>query len=176
MWLPPAALSGYRIVNRGVGYQTTAQMLLRIDEDVVKAQPKVVVIEAGVNDLRTIADFPKRRAEIVADCEANLARIVTGCRQAGANVVLVTIFGIGDVPLWRRPFWSSDVSAAIGEVNAFLPKLTGEGVVLFDANPALIGADGTIQRAYQFDYLHLSPAGYDAINAKLVPVVSPLLK
>jgi lysophospholipase L1-like esterase len=176
MWPPPKSLDRYRIVNRGVGYQTTAQMLLRLDADAIGLHPAVVVVEAGVNDLRAIADFPQQRAEIVGDCERNLARIVGRCREAGATVVLVTVFDTGDVALWRRPFWSDDVVAAVHEVNAFLPTLTGDNVVLWDANAVLVDADGKIRHDYQIDHLHLSTAGYDALNARLGPFLSALAR
>jgi lysophospholipase L1-like esterase len=174
MWSAPAAPSGYRVVNRGIGNQTTAQMLLRFDGDVMQLHPAVVVLEGGVNDLKAIVDFPDKRAEIVADCQANLERLVDKCRQTGATVVLVTVFEIGDVPTWRRPFWSDEVSAAVHEVNAFLPKLAGPKVVLFDANPVLVDGRGRIQRAYQVDHLHLSSAGYLTLNEKLVPLLAAL--
>jgi len=37
--------------NRGIRDQTTAQMLVRFRQDVISLKPKVVVIEAGTNDL-----------------------------------------------------------------------------------------------------------------------------
>jgi lysophospholipase L1-like esterase len=174
MWTQPTAPIGYRVVNRGISYQTTAQMLLRIDADMAQLRPAVVVFEGGVNDLKTIASFPERRSEIIAECEANLRQIVDRCRRAGATVVVANVFSIGDVPLWRKPFWSSDVAAAVRDVNAFLPTLTGDKVVLFDANQVLVDTQGVIRRAYQLDYLHLSPAGYAALNEKLEPFVSAL--
>jgi lysophospholipase L1-like esterase len=176
MWPEPVTPTGYRILNHGIGYQTTAQILMRVEEDVTQFRPTVVVLEAGVNDLKAIAQFPNRQAQIVADCEANLERIVEQCRQAGATVVITTIFDIGDVSLWRRPFWSSSVAAAVREVNAYLPKLAGEHVVLFDAAPILDDSHGTIQEGYQLDDLHLSTAGYSALNQKLLPVLSALPK
>ncbi len=174
MWPAPAALPGYTVVNRGIGYQTTAQIALRIDADVVPLHPAVVVLEAGVNDLKTIADVPAQRTRIVADCEANLRRIVDRCRAAASTVVVVSIFDIGDVPLWREPFWSDDVAAAVREVNAFLPTLIRDGVVFLDAGAVLDDARGKVKPSYQFDYLHLNPAGYDALDEKLVPLVRAL--
>ncbi len=174
MWSEPTAPIGYRIVNRGISYQTTAQMLLRFDADVGELHPAVVVFEGGVNDLKTIASFPERRSEIISECEANIERIVESCRRVGAAVVLAKVFSIGDVPLWRRPFWSNDVASAVREVNAFFPKLTGDRVVLFDANSVLVDEHGDVRRGYQLDYLHLSSAGYAALNEKLVPLLSSL--
>ena len=38
-------------MNRGIRDQSTAQMLVRFRQDVIELQPKVVVIQAGTNDL-----------------------------------------------------------------------------------------------------------------------------
>ena len=174
MWPSPSALTEYEVVNRGIGYQTTAQIALRIDADVAPLHPFAVVLEAGVNDLKTIADVPERRAQIVADCEANLRRIVERCHALARHVVVISIFDIGDVPFWRQPFWSDEVRAAVREVNAFLPSLTGDGVVLLDAGSSLDDGRGEVKPAYQLDYLHLLPAGYDALDERLVPLVRGL--
>jgi lysophospholipase L1-like esterase len=176
MWPEPQEPTGFRIVNHGIGYQTTEQILLRVNEDAVSLHPSAVVLEAGVNDLKTIAEMPDQRAQIVADCEANLSRIVDRLSSSGATVVLVSIFEIGDVSLMKRPFWSEDVSAAVREVNAFLATLAGPKVVLFDANKVLDDGHGHVLRDYQMDYLHLVPAGYSALNAKLVPILGTIVK
>jgi lysophospholipase L1-like esterase len=174
MWTAPAGLAGYTVVDRGIGRQTTAQILLRFDADVLSLHPAVLVLEAGVNDLKTIAAFPEKRAEIVADCEANLKDLVDRSTSAGARVVLVTVFDIGHVPLWRKPFWSPEVEAAVRDVNAYLPSLTGPRVVLFDANAVLEASPGEIRPEYQLDHLHLTAAGYGALNEKLVPLLASL--
>ncbi len=175
MW-PTPSVPGYRVINRGIGNQTTAQILLRFDVDVAPLRPAVVVLEGGINDLKTLTEFPERRGAIVADCEANLGRIVDKCRQLGATVVLMNIIGIGHIPLWRRPFWSSEIANAVREVNAFLPRLAGDKVLLVDAGPLLADERGDIRAEYWWDYLHLSPAGYDALDRAVVPLLSALPK
>jgi lysophospholipase L1-like esterase len=42
---------GKPYLNRGIRDQTTAQMLIRFRQDVIELQPKIVVIQAGTNDL-----------------------------------------------------------------------------------------------------------------------------
>ena len=42
---------GKPYLNRGIAGQTSAQMLVRFQQDVVALKPKVVVIQAGMNDL-----------------------------------------------------------------------------------------------------------------------------
>jgi lysophospholipase L1-like esterase len=55
-----------------------------------------------------------------------------------------------------------------------LPTLAGDGVRLLDANPVLADGQGQIQHAYQLDYLHLSAAGYAALNQRLSPLLASL--
>lgn len=43
--------SGKPYLNRGIRDQSTAQMLVRFRQDVIELQPKVVIIQAGTNDL-----------------------------------------------------------------------------------------------------------------------------
>ena len=42
---------GKSYVNRGIGGQTTAQMVVRFRQDVIALQPKVVIVLAGTNDI-----------------------------------------------------------------------------------------------------------------------------
>ena len=42
---------GKPYLNRGIAHQTSPQMLVRFRQDVIALRPKVVVIEAGTNDL-----------------------------------------------------------------------------------------------------------------------------
>lgn len=56
-WPAPAS-NRFRFLNRGIGGQTTEQVRGRFDEHVKPLKPRVVIIEAGVNDLKAIALFP----------------------------------------------------------------------------------------------------------------------
>ena len=52
---------GKPYLNRGITRQTTAQMLVRFRQDVIDLKPKVVVIEAGTNDLASVMGPSTRR-------------------------------------------------------------------------------------------------------------------
>src|ERR1700749_4332899 len=39
-------------LNRGIGGQTTSQLLLRTRQDVIALRPRVLIIEGGSNDMR----------------------------------------------------------------------------------------------------------------------------
>ena len=51
IWKLADSFPGKPYVNRGIGGQTTPQMLVRFRQDVIDLQPKVVVILAGTNDI-----------------------------------------------------------------------------------------------------------------------------
>jgi lysophospholipase L1-like esterase len=172
MWTPPTALNEWDVVNLGVGFQTTAQALLRFDYDVAPFHPTVVLLEVGVNDLKDLPMFPDRHDAIVRSCKENLAALVDKARSLGAQVVLATIFDLGDAAIWRKPFWTpAPIAAAIVEVNSFIRSLAREGVVVFESAPILDDTPGKVRATYQADHLHLLPVGYAALNERLVSIV-----
>lgn len=173
-WPPPASVRGFVCVNRGVYGQTTIQALGRFDAHVAPLRPDVVVIQAGINDLKTLPLFPERRVAIIADCQANIREIVARSVALGTTVVVTTIFPLGPVPLERRLFWSDDVGVAIEEVNAFIRTLSAEKVIVLDAAAILSGEDRQARREFSRDLLHLEPAAYQALNRELEPILEQM--
>lgn len=172
---PPPTVEGVQFVNRGIGHQTTAQVIERFDRHVAALKPRAIVVEVGVNDLKQIAVFPERRAEIVERCRKNIDAIVARSRALGAAVVLVTVFPVGAIPLYRRPFWREEVRGAVSEVNAHIRAQARDGVVVFDAEPLLVDASGVTRGELSIDFLHLNTAGYAALNGGLAPILTKLV-
>ncbi|MBN2394056.1 MAG: SGNH/GDSL hydrolase family protein, partial [Anaerolineae bacterium] len=75
-WPAIPELKTYQFVNRGIGNETSAQALERFDAHVAPLNPDIVIIQVGVNDLKTIPLFPEQKASITANCKANIAAIV----------------------------------------------------------------------------------------------------
>jgi lysophospholipase L1-like esterase len=69
------------VLNRGRGGQAIAEMLARLERDVLAAQPTMVIWQAGTNDAIRNADPEVFRAGM----EAGMALI----RAAGADIVLM---------------------------------------------------------------------------------------
>jgi lysophospholipase L1-like esterase len=173
MWQSPSDTTHYQFVNRGISYQTTAQILGRFDQDIPPLHPDVMVIEMGVNDLKTIPLFPARRKEITDTAIKNIGTIVKRCNDLGATVIIVTIFPIGPVELSRRPFWSDDVAGAVVDANKAIDALASDKVLVLHADQTLLGTDGKIRGDYALDTLHLTPAAYQALNDQQL---SPMLQ
>ena len=53
----PDFFSENNFINRGIGGQTTPQMLIRFRQDVINLKPKSVVILAGINDIANNTKF-----------------------------------------------------------------------------------------------------------------------
>lgn len=167
-WPAPVELSHVEFINRGIGGQTTAQILARFDEHVTSLQPDLVILQAGINDLKTIPLFPTRRDEIIAGCKENLAAIVQRVTEQDATVILTTIFPPARPSLVRRPFWSDAVGEAVIDVNEYLKTLAAEQVILLDSAALLASDNGLIRPEYSYDLLHINQTGYVELNQALV--------
>lgn len=171
-WPMPAGFDDWAVLNRGLGGQTTAQILARFDDHVTPLQPEIVLIQAGINDLKTIGLFPARRDIIIATCKKNLAAMVQRATAQGATVILTTVFPTGEPSLLRRPFWSAAIAAAIVDVNLFLQTLANDHVIIFDSAALLSDEAGRLRPEYRYDLLHLNQNGYAALNVKLRSILA----
>ena len=78
---------GKPYLNRGIAGQTSPQMLVRFHQDVVALQPRVVVIQAGVNDLLVASEG------VIAD---NYMSMVDIAKANGIRVVLASLTPVCD--------------------------------------------------------------------------------
>lgn len=173
MWSPTPQVAGVQIVNRGVGGETTDEILLRLDRDVIALKADIVVLEMGINDLKTLGLFPGKEQEIVNSFVRNADLVLERLRSQNIAVVLLTVFPPGQVPLARRMLWSDATRQAVANFNRRALGLHLKGVTVVDCDPAL--ADGNrLRREYSLDTLHLSPAGYIELNRLVEPVIAGL--
>ena len=175
MWSPGPNLPGVQVINRGVSGETTAQLLLRLDRDVLALHPDVVVIEMGVNDLKNIGVFPGREQEIINSCEGNTDLMLKHLRQANVAVVLLSIFPVGDVPLTRRAIWSDNTIGQINAANRKWKAMQLPGVTVVDCDPVL-SSGGRMNPAYANSTLHVNETGYQNLNTLIEPAVKKALE
>lgn len=108
--------------NRGIARQTTPQMLVRFRQDVIALKPKVVVINAGSNDMAGVA------GPVTEGMAAeNFMSMVELAKANGIRVVLASVTPVCDCYRnWtsRRPVgkilgmnaWLKDYAARTGSV------------------------------------------------------------
>ncbi|MEG4343970.1 GDSL-type esterase/lipase family protein [Microcoleus sp. A003_D6] len=172
-WSAPDQIKNATIINRGIGGQTTAQVLGRFPQHVASLKPKIIVIQVGVNDLKAIPLFPEQKETIIRNCQTNIGQIVKMSRDTGAKVVVTTIFPLGRLPIERRLFWSDDVAIAINDVNDYIKTLAGDRVTVFDSSQVLANSQGIVDPKYSRDLLHINPEGYVALNKAIAGILVP---
>lgn len=149
---------GKPYVNRGISGQTTAQMLVRFQQDVVALKPAVVVILAGTNDIAGNTG-PATQAMI----EDNLRSMVQLAQANGIRVVLASVLPASAYP-WRPGYRPAEVIRAL---NRWIEAEAGEtGAVYLDYYREMDNADGGLDARLAADGVHPTPAGY-AVMAPL---------
>ena len=138
--------------NRGIERQTTPQMLVRFQQDVVNLHPKAVVIQGGSNDL---AGFTGPATEVTIG--ENLTSMIQIAKANGIRVVLASVTPVCDCytnQTARRP------QGKIIGLNASIKRLAAaNGVVYLDYYSALAnGRD--LKKDLTSDGLHPNEAGY----------------
>ncbi|MGB3297047.1 MAG: GDSL-type esterase/lipase family protein [Phormidesmis sp.] len=169
---PMPKLADYEFINRGIGSQTSIQVLERFEAHVAPLHPDVVLVQVGINDIKTIGLLPDQATEILNNARANITQLVDQATQTGATVALSSILPAGEITLARRPFWSNEIDTAVAEMNAYLKLLAEESekdqVVWFDGYAAIADEQGQMKAAYRKDELHLNKYGYEALNQAFV--------
>jgi lysophospholipase L1-like esterase len=168
-WIPPKG-SHYLFANRGIAGQTSAQVLGRFTVHVSVLQPDIMVLQLGANDLKAIGLMPNKSGYIVSQLKSNIRALVDQAVAEGQKVILTTLFPYGDVPLARQLVWSDQIEQATLEVNQYLATLASEQVILLDAYQ-ILGGQGGVLPAFSRDTLHLTSAGYGALNSELLTLL-----
>jgi lysophospholipase L1-like esterase len=144
---------GRPYLNRGITRQTTAQMLVRFRQDVIALKPKVVIIQAGTNDIASVMG-PSTEGTMAE----HFMSMVDLARHHGIGVVLASVTPVCDCyspQTARRP------AGKILGVNAWLKRYAKQnGLVYLDYHSAL--AEGrAFRKDLTADGLIPNDAGYE---------------
>ena len=135
-------------------------------------RPAVVIIQLGINDLRLLGVAPERVDTLVNGTLTSLRVLADTLANHAEQVVVLTVFPTADPDLARTLVWSDAVQAGVDSLNgALLAGHWPDNVRVMDCTPAL--AD--LGNAAFVDTLHLSAAGYDALNRALEPELQGIL-
>src|SRR5437764_8699897 len=115
IWKLEDYFPGKPYVNRGIGGQTTPQMLVRYRQDVIDLQPKVVVILAGTNDIA--GNTGPMRLE---DIEANYASLSDLARANNIRVIFSSILPVHNYTPQSQNLYAQRSPAKILELNRWI--------------------------------------------------------
>jgi acyl-CoA thioesterase I len=156
MWKLADYFSGKPYINRGIGGQTTPQMLVRFRQDVIDLHPNVVVILAGTNDIAGNTG-PMRNEDI----EANLASMAELSRAHGIRVVLSSVLPVHNYTEQSKELFAERSPARILELNSWLKDYSSKNkIVYLDYFSAVVDDKGLLKKELADDGLHPNPAGY----------------
>ncbi|HEV7388600.1 MAG TPA: SGNH/GDSL hydrolase family protein [Gemmatimonadaceae bacterium] len=148
----PTMFAGKPYINRGIGGQTTPQMLLRFHPDVVALKPKVVVILAGTNDIA--GNNGPSTLEMIEDNLTSMAEIA---RANGIKVVLSSVLPVFDYP-WKPGL---EPAPKIIALNKWMKDYAAHhGAVYLDYHSAMADARGGMREGLAVDGVHPNEAGY----------------
>ena len=151
-------------INRGIGGQVTAQMLVRFQQDVVALHPKAVVILGGVNDVQGLL-----QEETPDGIVANIEAMADIARAHGIAVVLASILPVNDYTPSARDVVRERQPATLVAINVRLRDLARRrGYGFADYAAVLRDARGLMDAAYTRDGIHPIAAGY----ARMAPVAA----
>ena len=143
---------GKPYINRGISGQTTPQMLVRFQQDVVHLKPAVVVILAGTNDIA--GNTGPETPEMIED---NFRSMTAIAHQNRIKVVIASILPAIAYP-WKPGIQPAD---EIRTMNAWLKDFCrSDGDVYLDYYSSMADAQGGMKPGLSVDGVHPTAEGY----------------
>lgn len=155
-WNLAAFFPGKPYVNRGIGSQVTAQMLLRFQQDVVDLKPAAVVIMAGVNDVQ---GFMQTDSE--EEIEQNYLSMADIADRHHIKVIFSSILPVNNVDGNDSSVLAERHPDELRALNAWLRQLCARrGYRYVDYYDAMVDAHGLMRRGLTSDGIHPLDRGY----------------
>lgn len=155
-------------INRGIGGQTTPQMVLRFKQDVIDLKPSVVVILAGTNDIA--GNTGPMTLEQSRD---NIITMIQLAQVNGIKVVLSSVIPAFDYP-WRPGL---DPATKIVSLNKMLKEYAEKNnIVYIDYFSAMVDEQNGLRKELGYDGVHPNLEGYKVMEPLAEKAIAEALK
>ena len=161
-------------INRGIGGQTTPQMLVRFRQDVIDLHPKVVVILAGTNDIA--GNTGPMRLEDIEDDFASLADLA---RANGIKVIYSSVLPVHNYTERSKDFFAQRSPEKILALNKWLMNhcsAEANGCAYLDYFSAVVDDKGLLKKELADDGLHPNAAGFKIMAPMAEAAIEKALK
>ena len=155
-------------IGRGISGQTTPQMLIRFQQDVVALRPAVVVILGGTNDIA--GNTGPSTPEMIADNIASMAEIATA---NGIRVVIASVLPARDYP-WKRGLEPAPTIVALN--NLLRAYARQHGAVWLDLHAAMRDARNGMRSELSADGVHPNETGYRIMTPLAADAIQQALR
>ena len=169
-WLQanPSFFENKAYINRGIGGQTTPQMLLRFRQDVIALNPKIVVILAGTNDIAE--NTGPITLEQICDYLLSMVDLAKGNE---ITPILCSVLPAYDYP-WR-PGKAPNIK--IPKLNGMIKEMCKtQGIRYLDYFSAMSDNRNGLPKAYTTDEVHLTKAGYAVMEGLVEKAIEEILE
>jgi lysophospholipase L1-like esterase len=182
---------GRPYVNRGIGGQTTPQMLVRMYPDVIELKPAAMVVLAGTNDIAR--NTGTETAEMI---QHNIMAMTELAQHHGIKVVLCSVLPVSDYPYQRSQnapaapagggrggpprvaakMTDSHPAADILKLNAWMKDYAAKvGAVYADYFSGTVDERGWLKDAFSMDGLHPNAEGYKVMAGMVAEAIQKVL-
>jgi len=154
-------------INRGIGGQTTPQMLIRFRQDVIDLQPKAVVILAGINDIA--GNTGPSSLEMITDNIFSMAELA---ETNGIQVILCSVLPALHFP-WRPGL---EPANEVIKLNRLLQAYaTQREHAYVDYFKAMVDENNGLQKALTYDGAHPNITGYRVMEPLVLDAIQKML-
>ena len=152
---------------RGIGGQTSSEMLVRFRQDVIELRPRVVAILAGTNDIAMNNGY--------IALENTFQNIVSMCELAKFNGIKVLLCSVTPAAYFN---WRPQVEPAkiIPKLNKMLREYAEatEGVEWVDYFTPMVGEDKAMRAEYSPEGSHPNGEGDKVMERIVVPAINKI--
>ncbi len=148
-------------IGRGIGGQTTEEMLVRFRQDVINLKPKYVVILAGINDVALNNGYISN--------ETTVGNIISMCELAKLHKIKPIICSLtpADSFRWRKEV--TDVVEQVRNINTMLQEYARKNhipyVNYFDA---MKDENDALKKDLGYESVHPNLEGYKVMESVLL--------
>ncbi len=180
------------VLNAGVGGNTTRDALDRLNQDVLRHRPRVVVIQFGINDA-TVDVWKKPPATTprvpLAEFLRNIRRMISLAREQDARVIIMTTNPLRWTSrmreLYGKPpydphaddgFDALHLAVYNDALRALASELKAPLVDVRAAYPAFAARHGTTVDGLLLDGVHPNDLGHQLVAELLAPPLLEMLR
>ncbi|TWR24808.1 acylhydrolase [Mucilaginibacter pallidiroseus] len=164
----PDFFKGKAYINRGIGGQTTPQMLVRFREDVINLKPAVVVILAGINDIAENTGPSK-----LDDVAGNIFSMAQLAKANNIKVILSSVLPAAAFP-WKPTI---DPRESVIKLNAMLKDFAQKNKLGYiDYYTSMVNTDRGMKAGLASDGVHPTMAGYKIMEPLAESEIAKVLK
>lgn len=112
------------LINAGIGGNTSADLLNRIDKDCLSYKPDLTILMVGTNDMNSMKYIP------IGQFEKNMREIISKILNSGSKILMMNLLPVYEPYLFTRhkkEFYEPEGhSGRKAAMNTLLKKLAGE--------------------------------------------------